>query len=126
MGRGILAVALSLAFAGCATIMEGTSQTLIVDVVPAHGRCEVLRDGVVLGQSSPGSRAVSVSKSKSDLLFNCSAEGYPSKSQTLSSALAAATVASFFLLDFGLVDAATGAWMKYPERVTIVMDKAGT
>lgn len=50
MARGIAVTALMLALAGCATIMEGTSQTIIVDVVPAHGRCEVLRDGVALGQ----------------------------------------------------------------------------
>ncbi len=112
-----------LSLSGCATIIEGTTQSLTVDVVPSHGTCEVTRDGQVLGASIPSNRVVTVSKSKNDLLFRCSAAGYADKTESMSSALAAATVASFLLLDFGIVDAATGAWMKYPERVTVVMQK---
>jgi hypothetical protein len=56
-----------------------------------------------------------------DINFQCSAPGYQPKDELLTSALSPATVASFFLLDLGIVDAATGAWKKYPERLTVVL-----
>jgi hypothetical protein len=95
-----------------------------VDVVPANGTCEVTRQGEVLGVSTPEHRRVTISKSQHELMFKCSAPGYHGKTESLSANLAAATVASFFLFDLGIVDAATGAWMKYPERITVVLQKA--
>src|SRR5262249_5566120 len=81
----------------------------------------VTRQGEQLGVSTPEKRAVPVSKSQHDLFFSCSAPGYLAKTETLSSNLAAATVVSFFMLDLGIVDAATGAWKKYPDRITVVL-----
>jgi hypothetical protein len=69
---------------------------------------------------------VSISKSQHDLLFSCSAPGYQGKTETLSSNMAAATVVSFFMLDLGIVDAASGAWKKYPEKITIVLQRLET
>ena len=112
------------ALGGCATLVEGVTQSVVVDVVPAHGICEISRQGQVVGISTPQRRAVEISKSQHDLTFSCTAAGYTPKVETLSSSLAATTVASFLLLDFGIVDAATGAWMKYPTRLTVVMSQS--
>jgi len=111
----------AILLSGCATIVEGTTQTIVVDVVPSSGICIVSRQGEQLGVSTPEKRAVTLSKSQHDLTFSCSAPGYQAASDTLSSNTAAATVVSFFLLDFGIVDAATGAWKKYPEKITIAL-----
>jgi hypothetical protein len=119
MRRGVLLICGLLG--GCATIVEGTTQTILVDVVPETGTCIVSRQGEQLGISTPDKRMVTVSKSQHDLTFTCSAPGYQPMSDTLSSNLAAATVVSFFLLDFGIVDAATGAWKKYPEKIRIAL-----
>jgi hypothetical protein len=116
-----VAIACGLAVAGCATIVEGTTQSITVEVSPPTGTCIVSRQGEQLGISTPERRVVVISKSQHDLEFSCSAPGYQPKTDTLSSNLAAATVASFFLLDLGIVDAATGAWKKYPERITVVL-----
>ncbi len=113
----------ALALSGCATIVEGVNQTIIVDVVPPNGVCEVSRQGERLGVSTPERRAIPISKSQFDLVFYCTAPGHISKTETLSSAMAAATVVSFFLLDFGIIDAATGAWKKYPERAVVILTK---
>ncbi len=115
------AVVCGLAVAGCATIIEGTTQTITVEVVPPSGTCVVSRKGEQLGVSTPDKRGVTLSKSMNDLEFACSAVGYQPRTDTLSSSLSAATVASFFLLDLGIVDAATGAWKKYPERITVIL-----
>ncbi len=119
----VVAVCLAASVAGCASIVEGTTQTITVDVIPPTGTCIVTREGEQLGLSTPDKRAVTVSKSQHNLSFECTAPGYMSKTETLSSDLSAATVASFFLLDFGIVDAATGAWKKYPPKITVVMQQ---
>lgn len=116
--------AICAALGGCATITEGTTQDIRVEVVPDTGTCLLLRQGEQIGASTPGNRIVNVHKSKDDIQFKCSAAGYLDKDDVLSSNLSAATVASFFLLDLGIVDAATGAWKKYPERITVVMQQA--
>jgi len=116
-----VAAVCGLAVAGCATIVEGTTQTITVDVAPPTGTCVISRQGEQLGISTPEKRAVVLSKSQYDLEFSCTAPGYQPKTDTLSSNIAAATVVSFFLLDFGIVDAATGAWKKYPERITVIL-----
>ncbi len=119
----LIVVVVSLTLGACATIIEGVDQTIQVEVVPAHGTCEVRRDGSKVGFSTPERRQVTLSKSKNNLEFTCSAPGYQTRTEILSSELSAATVGSFFLLDLGVVDAATGAWQKYPSRVTIVLQK---
>jgi hypothetical protein len=119
--RHLTAVALCFALGGCATITEGTTQNIRVEVVPDTGTCLLSRKGEPLGASTPDHRIVNVSKSMNDIEFKCSAPGYQDKDDLLTSSLSPATVASFLLLDLGIVDAATGAWKKYPERLTVVM-----
>lgn len=120
--RGIWIAALcGIAVAGCATIVEGTTQSVTVDVSPPTGTCVISRQGEQLGISTPDRRVVVLSKSQHNLEFSCTAPGYQAKTEALSSNMAAATVVSFFLLDLGIVDAATGAWKKYPERITVVL-----
>lgn len=115
------AAGLCVALGGCATIVEGTTQNILVEMVPDTGTCVLVRKGETIGASLPGQRLVNVSKSMNDITFQCSAQGYQDKEETLTSSLSAATVASILLLDFGIIDAATGAWKKYPERLTVVL-----
>lgn len=119
--RAFAATCALVALGGCATIVEGTTQPIMVEVVPSTGTCVITRQGETIGASTPDQRVVVVSKSMNDLEFDCSAAGHQPRREVLSSSLSPATVASFFLLDFGLVDAATGAWKKYPEKITIVL-----
>jgi hypothetical protein len=114
-------VAICAALCGCATITEGTTQNILVEMVPTTGTCVLTRKGEALGASTPDNRIVTVSKSMNDINFDCSAPGYQPKQELLTSATSTATVVSFFTLDFGIVDAATGAWKKYPERLTVVL-----
>ena len=115
----------ALALGGCATITEGTTQNIRVEVVPDSGTCVLIRKNETIGASTPGQRMVTVSKESADIEFKCSAPGYQDQDEMLSSALSSATVVSFFLLDLGIVDAVSGAWKKYPERLTVVLQPAG-
>jgi hypothetical protein len=119
--RNLGIVALCAALGGCATITEGTTQNILVEVAPDTGTCVLSRKGETIGASTPGQRVVKVSKSMNDINFACTAPGHQPKDELLTSSLSAATVASFLLLDLGIVDAATGAWKKYPERLTVVL-----
>lgn len=101
--RLIATAALCVALGGCATITEGTTQNILVEVVPATGTCVLSRKGETLGASTPEHRVVNVSKSMNDINFQCSAPGHQDKDELLSSSLSTATVASFFLLDSGLL-----------------------
>src|SRR5215469_16450448 len=69
-------------FTGCATIMEGTGQSVAISTTPPGAACSVIREGQTLGQvtSTPGS--VRVDKSKNDLTVTCSKQGYPTASVT--------------------------------------------
>jgi hypothetical protein len=124
--RCFLLLASSAALAGCATITEGTTQNIRVEVVPDSGTCVLSRKGETLGASTPGQRIVNVSKSMNDIDFKCSAPGHQDRDESLSSSLSPATVASFFLFDLGIVDATSGAWKKYPGRITVVLQPLPT
>jgi len=59
-----------------------------------------------------------------DLVFACSAPGYTLRTETMASALSPFRVGSFLLVDFGIVDSPSSAWMKYPTKITVVLSKA--
>jgi hypothetical protein len=125
MHKTLLALVVA-ALGGCATIVEGTTQSIRVEVVPDNGSCDVMRDGEMIGRSVPGQRDVPVSKSYYDLVFSCSAPGYEPKSENLASALSPYTVASALLFDFGIVDNISGASMRYPTKVTVILQKTSS
>ena len=72
---GVIIVIISSLY-GCASIVEGTDQTLIVDLSPKEAACDVKRKGVSVATISGSNRSLNVSKSKDDLLFTCNAPGY--------------------------------------------------
>ena len=63
-----------------------------------------------------------VSKGAGDLIANCTAEGYePKTTRIVSSAQTAGVIG--VAIDFGITDMLTGAMWKYPDHVSIAMDK---
>jgi hypothetical protein len=117
----ILARFAGLLLGGCATIAEAAADNLTLEVVPATGTCVLRRQGETLGVSTPDNRIVKVSKSTNDLIFDCRAPGYKNKTESMSLMLSRMNVSRFRLVALGIIDAATGEWKKYPERVKIVL-----
>ncbi|OGA40645.1 MAG: hypothetical protein A3G28_00395 [Betaproteobacteria bacterium RIFCSPLOWO2_12_FULL_68_19] len=110
------------ALSGCATITEGTSQTLSFSLEPAEAQCTVQREGDgVLGELGAGANALTVRKARQDITVACRAPGYEDATVTIASAASAAGLASAVLLDFGITDMATGAFWKYPETHSVVL-----
>lgn len=107
---------------GCASITDGTSQTLIFNITPTEARCGLSRDGTELGSVMGRQNTLSVSKGSKDILLTCKADGYLQYTQRLVSTTQTAG-ATGVLIDFGITDMITGAMWKYPGDVSIVMVK---
>lgn len=109
----------------CATVVNGTSQDVVVSTSPPGAACAVDRAGARLGvvQQTPGS--LHVEKSKNELTVTCGKPGFQSAAVTRSP--------SFSLMTFGnvlvsgligvVVDAASGANYQYPGDIQL--DLAG-
>lgn len=108
---------------GCASITDGTDQTLIIPVQPREARCSVTRDTVELGTITGTQQSIRVSKGAKDIIIECTAPGYLPKTGRLVSTTQAAGMMSVLFIDFGITDMITGAMWKYPTSMNIVMER---
>jgi uncharacterized protein YceK len=104
---------------GCATVLEGTDQSIAVNLQPKTAVCTATRQGETLGSVSARNTILHVSKSRHDIYLTCSAPGYLDQTAKVVSSASAGGVASIFLFDFGITDYATGALNKYPPSVAV-------
>ena len=113
----------TLALTGCASITQGTNQVISFSIDPTEAKCSIVgSDGATKGSVTGRSNLFQVSKRKNDLIVNCQAEGYEQKTTRIVSSTQAAGVIGV-VIDFGIVDMLTGAMWKYPDHVSIAMDK---
>jgi hypothetical protein len=112
---------------GCASLTQGTSQTLIFNIEPKETRCVLTRDGDgQIGVVTQSQNTVTVAKDKDDIIVQCRAEGHkPFTTRIVSSASGAGVTGAVFI-DLGIVDFITGAMWRYPESHNIAMEKEGT
>jgi hypothetical protein len=105
---------------GCASILEGTDQTITVETSPSGANCRFYRQGMVVAQViSPGGAVVE--KTKHDMRVECEKEGYETAKANLESGIEGATWGNI-ILGGGIgwaIDSAAGADNKYPEYVNI-------
>ncbi len=111
---------------GCASITQGTTQVISFSIDPQDARCTVVnKDNATLGTVSGKANLLQVSKGSGDLIANCSAEGYDQKTTRIVSSTQTAGVLGV-AIDLGITDMLTGAMWKYPDHVSIVMEKTAT
>lgn len=124
MIRSPLAALLAAAgLCGCASITQGTSQTIIFSVQPADARCIVTRDkDGQIGTLTRSQRALTLSKGMGDLMVHCTADGHESSTQRVRSSTQTEGVMSFLFLDLGITDMITGAMWAYPAHVSIALE----
>ncbi len=117
------AVALSALFSsGCASITQGTSQTIIFNIDPKLTRCEVSRvnDGV-LGYVTQRMNTIEVGKDKDDIIVKCEADGYKPLTVRLVSHTQTRGVIGGAFLDLGITDMITGAMWMYDGTINIAL-----
>lgn len=114
-------LALAALLPACATIVEGTSDTVTISTTPSGATCMVERAGerIAAVPSTPGS--VRIDKSRHDLSVTCSREGYRTATVAASPRFTGTTFGN--LLVGGVigvaVDAASGANSRYPSDVRL-------
>lgn len=119
----LVATIMSLPFiaTGCASITQGTSQTLTFKLDPKETKCVLTRvDDGELGSISSKSNTIQVHKDKDDIVVQCSASGFEQKTSRIVSKATTAGVTGV-MLDFGITDMMTGAMYAYPTEISIVM-----
>ena len=124
MKKFILLAAVS-ALCGCSSIIEGTSQELIINTTPEGADCALQREGNVIGRVSPTPGGITVKKSKHDITVVCTKKGYEKATFFNKSDVAGATVGNI-ILGGGIgwaIDSANGADNKYTTPMNIPMAK---
>jgi len=112
--------ALGIALSGCATIVDGSTQSMSVSTTPVQGAaCTLKNSEGTWFLTSPGS--VQVHKTKNDLTVSCTKDGYQSGSQIAVSKFGGATFGNIVAGGGigAIVDAASGANYYYDSPLTV-------
>lgn len=119
-----LYLGLILILCSCASIIDGTKQTLEIQTEPAGASCSVVRIKTNLGNViTPG--YVQVERTKYDLTVVCHKDGYKDVTRILTSdsnGMTGVSVITTGIVGWGF-DSATGADNKYNSPVVIKLNK---
>lgn len=118
---GIVTILLS----ACSSIIEGTSQEIVINTSPEGANCALEREGMVIGRIDPTPGGVVVKKTKHDINITCTKKGYETATYFNKSDVAGATVGNI-ILGGGIgwaIDSANGADNKYTSPVNISLNK---
>lgn len=117
---------IALALTGCATIVEGTTQTITIKSHPEDAVCVAARrDELNLATTTRSGQTITIEKSRRPLSIGCAAPGYTSDYVVVESAVSDWGAAGVALTATGgLVDWATGAQRVYPDTVTVILKPA--
>ena len=121
----LAALALVALLPACATVVEGTSDTVTLSTNPAGAACTVDRNGERVAAVAATPASVRISKSRHDLAVTCTKEGYQPATAAAASKFTGATFGNVLVggVVGAVVDAASGANNRYPSEV--VLDLAG-
>ena len=118
--RGAAIAAMGIALSGCATIVDGSGQSVSVSTTPVQGAaCTLTNSEGTWYVTSPGS--VQVHKTKNDLTVTCTKDGYQPGSQVAVSKFGGATFGNLVLGGGvgAIVDAASGANYYYDSPLIV-------
>ncbi len=116
-----------LPLTGCASIVEGTTQSIAITTAPVDGaKCTLISSQGTYYVTTPGNAIVH--KTKTDLDVTCTKEGFLDASTKISPHFNGATVGN--VLAGGLigiaVDASTGANYTYPDSTIVPLLPIGS
>jgi hypothetical protein len=114
-----------LGLSACSSIVEGTSQEILVNTSPEGANCALIREGQVIARVNPTPASATVKKTKHDITIECTKQGYKKATYINKSDVAGATVGNI-ILGGGIgwaIDSASGADNKYMSPVNITLTK---
>jgi hypothetical protein len=108
---------------GCATVTSGGFQSIDIRTEPEGADCRFMREGDTVARVSPTPGPILIGKSAADISVLCRKSGYEDLSGTIGSGFQPMTLGNIVLggLIGVVIDASTGAMMKYPESVTFLL-----
>ena len=122
----IAAAVAALSLTACSSIIEGTSQEIVINANPSGADCALEREGIVIAHVNPTPGAATIKKTKHDILIRCHKDGFEEATYFNKSGAAGATFGNI-VLGGGIgwaVDSAAGADNKYDSPVNITMVKS--
>ena len=122
-----VAVLCASGLAGCATIVQGTTELVSVTTTPEQGaQCSLKNSEGTWFVTTPGS--TTVHKTKNDLTVSCKKDGYPGGEMLATARFGGTTVGNVIAGGaIGIVvDAASGANYYYDSPITVDLGKPVT
>lgn len=123
--RTLLAVCCLLFLSGCATLVTGTSQSILIDVINAKGASCTGIDKRGRRYNWPNTpSATTVHKGDGPIVLTCEKKGFKKTTHLFDETLVGATLGNI-ILGGGigiLIDAASGAAQEYPSKVSVIME----
>ncbi len=123
MKRFVLVFLCATNLSACASIIEGTSQEIMVNTNPTGADCALEREGSVIARVNPTPAATTIKKTKHDITIRCNKAGYQEASFLNNSGSAGATFGNI-VAGGGVgwaIDSAAGADNKYETPVNITL-----
>ncbi|MGD9535551.1 MAG: hypothetical protein AB7P52_03965 [Alphaproteobacteria bacterium] len=112
-----------LALSACATVMEGSSQSIAIATTPSGATCHVERESEQLGAVAGTPGSLHIEKSKNDITVTCAKPGFETARVSYSPEFVGTTFGNI-LLGGGIgaiIDASTGANYVYPTEVSLTL-----
>lgn len=119
----LVAIISATGLSGCSSIIEGTSQEILVSSNPSGADCEFVREGNVIARVVQTPGGVTIKKTKHDITLKCHKDGYQEATYLNHSGAAGATFGNI-ILGGGIgwaIDSASGADNKYDGVVNITL-----
>ena len=110
-----------LSLPACATLVEGTNQSVTVSTDPPGASCILSRHGETVGAIALTPGSVQVSKSKDDVSVACQRQGFQTATVSRSPSFGGATFGNIIAggVVGVVVDAASGANYTYPSEIHV-------
>jgi hypothetical protein len=123
----VIALAAILPMCACATVVEGTSQTITLNTEPQGAECHLNRKGKEIGAIAQTPGSVRIDKSGADITVTCTKDGYQETKVTSKSKFVGTTAGNIIAGGvIGIVvDATSGANYVYPDAVQVALAPAG-
>ncbi|MBA2587783.1 MAG: hypothetical protein H0U98_04065 [Alphaproteobacteria bacterium] len=122
-GMALVAVIAATGLSGCSSVIEGTSQEILVNTNPSGANCEFVREGNVIARVTQTPGGATIKKTKHDITLKCQKDGYQEATYLNHSGAAGATFGNI-ILGGGIgwaIDSASGADNKYDGVVNITL-----
>jgi hypothetical protein len=118
-------VSLVMILSGCASIIEGRSEQILVNTSPDGASCSFVRNNEPIGTVTPTPNSIMIEKTKYDIMIKCNKPGYDEATYFGKSGIDDWVFGNILfggLIGWG-IDSATGSDNYYDTPINITLPK---